>query len=159
MQLFEKWQSATETYNIFYEEAEHLGLEVVTFLKHFCKTNDCLYNAVLKMFDTACDGFSVFVKTADSIEDYPLVFRFKNDSNGEIWEFIVRDKQDENKTMCDFIEQCERDGKTHSLEKQINKAKECLSLVKQHRDNKRDCAVWIIDYLIVELLKGGGFDD
>ncbi len=37
MQLFEKWQSATEAYNSFYEEAEHLGLEVVTFLKHFCE--------------------------------------------------------------------------------------------------------------------------
>ncbi|MGN8446884.1 hypothetical protein ACR9LH_06645 [Helicobacter pylori] len=29
----------------------------------------------------------------------------------------------------------------HLLKKQINKAKECLSLVKQYRDNK--CAVWI----------------
>ncbi|GAA7881551.1 hypothetical protein HpMS197_07630 [Helicobacter pylori] len=47
MQLFEKWQSATEAYCSFYEEAEHLGLEVA---------NDTLYNAVLKMFDTACDG-------------------------------------------------------------------------------------------------------
>ncbi len=58
-----------------------------------------------------------------------------------------------------FTEQCEHDKKTHLLEKQINKAKECLSLVKQYRDNKRDCAVWIIDYLIVELLVNGGFDD
>ncbi|GAA8397058.1 hypothetical protein HpBT226_06390 [Helicobacter pylori] len=159
MQLFEKWQSVTDAYNIFYEEAEHLGLEVVTFLKHFNETNECLYNAILKMFDIACNGFSILVKTAESINDYPLVFSFKNDSNGEVWEFIVRDKQDENKTMRDFIKERDRDGKTHSLEKQINKAKECLSLVKQYRDNKRDCAVWIIDYLIVELLKGGGFDD
>ncbi len=159
MQLFEKWQSATEAYNSFYEESEHLGLEVATFLKHFCETNDCLYNAVLKMFDTACERFSILVKTAESVEDYPLVFKFKNDSNGEIWEFIVKDKQEENKTMRDFIEACERDEKTHLLEKQINKAKECLSLVKQYRDNKRDCAVWIIDFLIVELLVNGGFDD
>ncbi|GAA7665573.1 hypothetical protein HpBhutan357_07890 [Helicobacter pylori] len=159
MQLFEKWQSATEAYNIFYEEAEHLGLEVVTFLKHFSEANDTLSNAIFKMFNTACDGFSILVKTAESIEDYPLVFSFKNDSNGEIWNFIVRDKQDENKTMRDFIKVCECDGKTHSLEKQINKAKECLLLVKQYRDNKRDCAVWIIDFLIVELLVNGGFDD
>ncbi|WJI94520.1 hypothetical protein QAD57_02200 [Helicobacter pylori] len=157
MQLFEKWQSATEAYNIFYEEAEHLGLEVVTFLKHFSEANDTLKNAILKVFDSACDGFSILVKTAESIEDYPLVFKFKND--GEVWEFIVRDKQEQNKTMRDFLEACERDGKTHSLEKQINKAKECLSLVKQYRDNKRDCAVVIIDYLIVELLINGGFDD
>ncbi len=52
MKLFEKWQSATEAYNSFYEEAEHLGLEVVTFLKHFSEANDTLKNAVLKMFDS-----------------------------------------------------------------------------------------------------------
>ncbi|GAA9316566.1 hypothetical protein BTM393_14320 [Helicobacter pylori] len=78
MQLFEKWQSATDAYNIFYEEAEHLGLEVATSLKHFCEANDTFSNAILKMFDTACDGFSILVKTAESIEDYPLVFSFKN---------------------------------------------------------------------------------
>ncbi|GAA8259639.1 hypothetical protein HpBT157_15250 [Helicobacter pylori] len=158
MQLFEKWKIATEAYNIFYEEAEHLGLEVVTFLKHFSEENDTLTNAILKMFDSACDGFSILVKTAESVEDYPLVFSFKNDTD-EVWEFVVKDKQDENKTMRDFIKACDRDGKTHLLEKQINKAKECLLLVKQYRDNKRDCAVGIIDYLIVELVKCGGFDD
>ncbi|GAA9248893.1 hypothetical protein BTM379_10620 [Helicobacter pylori] len=159
MQLFEKWKIATEAYKSFYEEAEHLGLEVVTFLKHFSEANDTLKNAIFKMFNTACNGFSILVKTAESTEDYPLVFKFKNDSNGEIWEFIIRDKQDENKTMRDFIKVCECDGKTHPLEKQINKAKECLSLVKQYRDNKRDCVVWIIDFLIVELLINGDFDD
>ncbi|MFA4744614.1 hypothetical protein [Helicobacter pylori] len=158
MQLFEKWQSAIEAYNSFYEEAEHLGLEVATFLKHFCESNDTLKNAISKMFDSESDGFSILVKTAESVEDYPLVFRFKNDSD-EVWEFIVKDKQEENKTIHDFLEVCESNSKTHLLEKQINKAKECLSLVKQYRDNKRDCAVWIIDYLIVELLKCGGFDD
>ncbi|UOS02574.1 hypothetical protein MPG43_04710 [Helicobacter pylori] len=159
MQLFEKWQDATEAYNSFYEEAEHLGLEVVTFLKHFSEANDTLSNAIFKMFDSESDRFSILVKTAESVEDYPLVFSFKNDSNGEFWNFIVRDKQNENKTMRDFIEACERDGSKQLLEKQINKAKECLSLVKQYRDNKRDCAVWIIDFLIVELLINGGFDD
>ncbi len=158
MQLFEKWQSVTEAYDSFYQESEHLGRAIVDFLKEFSEANDTLSNAILKMFDSKSDRFSILVKTAQSVEDYPLVFRFKNDSD-EVWEFIVRDKQDENKTLRDFIEQCERDKKTHSLEKQINKAKECLSLVKQYRDNKRDCAVWIIDFLIVELLVNGGFDD
>ncbi|WP_459109056.1 hypothetical protein [Helicobacter pylori] len=158
MQLFEKWKSAREAYNSFYEESEHLGSEVATFLKHFCEANHILKNAILKMFDSDSERFSIFVKIAESIEDYPLVFKFKNDSD-EVWEFIVRDKQDENKTMRDFLEACERDGTTHSLEKQIQRAKQCLLLVKQYRDNKRDCAVWIIDYLIVELLKEGGFDD
>ncbi|MGL2880138.1 hypothetical protein ACQKAT_06530 [Helicobacter pylori] len=159
MQLFEKWHSAIEAYNSFYEESEHLGLEVTTFLKHFSEANDTLNNAILKMFDSESERFSILVKTAESVEDYPLVFRFKNESNGEIWEFVVRDKQEENKTLRDFIKQCERDGNKQLLEKQINKAKECLSLVKQYRDNKRDCAVWIIDFLIVELLVNGGFDD
>ncbi|GAA7775925.1 hypothetical protein HpHA233_13990 [Helicobacter pylori] len=159
MQLFKKWKIAIEAYDSFYEEAEHLGLEVVTFLKHFSEANDTIKNAILKMFDTACDGFSILVKTAESVEDYPLVFRFKNDSNGETWEFVVRDKQEQNKTMRDFLEACERDGTTHLLEKQIERAKQCLLLAKQYRENKRDCAVVIIDYLIVELLKDGGFDD
>ncbi len=88
MQLFDKWQSATDAYNTFYEEAEHLGLEVVTFLKHFSEENDTLTNAILKMFDSESERFSILVKTAESVEDYPLVFRFKNDS-GEVWEFII----------------------------------------------------------------------
>ncbi len=81
MQLFEKWQSVTDAYKSFYEESEHLGLEVATFLKHFSE-------------------------------------------------------QDENKTMRDFIEKCEYNGTKHLLEKQINKAKQCFSLMKQYRDNK-----------------------
>ncbi len=82
MQLFEKWKIATEAYNSFYEESEHLGLEVVTFLKHFCEANDTLKNAILKMFDSASERFSVLVKTAEGVEDYPLVFKFENDSDG-----------------------------------------------------------------------------
>ncbi|GAA9253608.1 hypothetical protein HpHA223_14530 [Helicobacter pylori] len=158
MQLFEKWQSVREAYNSFYEESEHLGLEVVTFLKHFSESNDCLYNAVLKMFNSACDGFSILVKTAESIEDHPLVFRFKNNS-GEVWEFIVRDKQEENKTIHQYLKSIQHEDKDHSLIKQIGRSGECLSLAKQYRGNKRDCVLVIVDYLIVELLKGGGFDD
>ncbi len=59
MQLFEKWQSVTDAYTSFYEESERLGLEVATFLKHFCEANDS--NAIFKMFDSAC--FSILVKT------------------------------------------------------------------------------------------------
>ncbi|WRA02436.1 hypothetical protein KVM24_03580 [Helicobacter pylori] len=158
MQLFEKWQSFKEAYNSFYEESEHLGLEAVTFLKHFCEAKDTLKNAILKMFDSDSERFSILVRTAESVEDYPLVFRFKND-NDKVWDFIVKDKQDKNKTMRDFLEACERDNTTHLLEKQIERAKQCLLLVKQYRENKRDCAVVIVDYLIVELLVNGGFDD
>ncbi len=42
MQLFEKWKIATDAYKSFYEEAEHLGLEVSIFLKHFCEAKECL---------------------------------------------------------------------------------------------------------------------
>ncbi len=156
MQLFEKWQSVTETYNSFYEESEHLGLEVVTFLKHFSEANDTFTNAILKMFDSDSERFSILVKTAESVEDYPLVFRFKNDSD-EVWEFVVRDKQKENKTMHDFLEACERDGKTHLLQKQIERAEQCLLLIRSELANFD--AYLIIQYLIVELLVNGGFDN
>ncbi|WP_120875947.1 hypothetical protein [Helicobacter pylori] len=156
MQLFEKWQSFKEAYDSFYEESEHLGLEVATFLKHFSEANDTLTNAILKMFDSESERFSILVKTAESTEDYPLVFRFKNDSD-EVWEFIVKDKQKENKTMHDFLEACERDKKTHSLKKQIERAEQCLSLIRSELVNFD--AYLIIQYLIVELLKNGGFDD
>ncbi|WQX48305.1 hypothetical protein KVK33_02475 [Helicobacter pylori] len=159
MKLFEKWESARDAYDSFYQESEHLGLEVVTFLKHFCEANDILTNVILKMFDSESDRFSILVKTAESVEDYPLVFKFKN-SNGEAWEFVVENKQDENKTMRDFLEESDPDSATHLIGKQIERANQCLSLVKQYRENKRDdCAVVIIDYLIVELLVNGGFDD
>ncbi len=154
MQLFEKWKIATEAYNSFYEESEHLGLEVVTFLKHFSESNDTLRNAIFKMFDS--ESFSILVKTAESVEDYPLVFRFKNDSD-EVWEFIVRDKQEENKTMHEYLEECESNSKTRLLEKQIERAEQCLSLVRSELVNFD--AYLIIQYLIVELLKSGGFDD
>ncbi|GAA7864082.1 hypothetical protein [Helicobacter pylori] len=133
MQLLEKWESARDAYDTF-------------------------TNAILKMFDSDSDRFSILVKSAESVEDYPLVFKFKN-ANNEVWKFIVRDKQDENKTMRDFLEESDPDSATHLLGKPIERARECLSLVKQYRENKRDCAVVIIDYLIVELLVNGGFND
>ncbi len=156
MQLFEKWQSVTEAYNSFYEESEYLGLEVATFLKHFSEANDTLKNAILKMFDSESERFSILVKTAESVEDYPLVFRFKNDSD-EVWEFVIRDKQNENKTMHDFLAECESKCETHLLEKQIERAEQCLSLIRSELVNFD--AYLIIQYLIVELLKSGVFDD
>ncbi|MFP6028574.1 hypothetical protein ACLF9O_07835 [Helicobacter pylori] len=161
MQLFEKWQRATETYDSFYEESEHLGLEVATFLKHFSEANDTLNNAILKMFDSESERFSILVKTAESVEDYPLVFKFKNDSNGEIWEFIVRDKQEENKTMREYLKSIQYEDKDHSLIKQIEHAGGCRSFMKQNAEKAgvSSDAMLIVDYLIVELLKCGGFDD
>ncbi len=156
MKLFTEWQNAIKAYNSFYEEAEHLGLEVVTFLKHFSEANDTLKNAIFKMFDSESERFSILVKTAESVEDYPLVFSFKNDS-GEVWEFVVRDKQEENKTIHDFLEEYESNSKTHLLEKQIERAEQCLSLVRSELVNFD--AYLIIQYLIVELLVNGGFDD
>ncbi len=78
MKLFEKWQSVTEAYDSFYQESEHLGRAIVDFLKEFSEANDTLSNAILKMFDSKSDRFSILVKEAESVEDYPLVFKFKN---------------------------------------------------------------------------------
>ncbi len=156
MQLFDKWQEATEAYNSFNGEAKHLGIAVVDFLKDFSEANDTFSNAILKMFDSESERFSILVKTAESTEDYPLVLRFKNDSD-EVWEFVVRDKQKENKTMHDFLEACERDNTTHLLKKQIERAEQCLSLIRSELINFD--GYLIMQYLIVELLKCGGFDD
>ncbi|WP_237013395.1 hypothetical protein [Helicobacter pylori] len=157
MQLFDKWQSVTEAYDFFHEEANHLGRVVADFLKDFSETNDSFNNAISKIFNGNCDGYSILVKEAQSVEDYPLVFKFKNANNNHIWEFIVSDKQEENQTMHEFIEKCESKGKTHLLEKQIERAEQCLSLIRDKLENFD--AYLIIQYLIVELLKNGGFDD
>ncbi len=170
MQLFDKWQSVTEAYNSFHGEAKHLGRAVADFLKDFSETNDSFYNAILKMFksesegfsilvkEAESDGFSILVKEGESVDDFPLVFKFRNinDDNDE-WEFIVRDKQEENQTMHEYLEECESKGKTHLLGKQIERAEQCLSLVRSELVNFD--AYLIIQYLIVELLKNGGFDD
>ncbi len=156
MQLFDKWQSVTEAYNSFHGEAKHLGRAVADFLKDFSETNDSFHNAILKMFKSDSGGFSILVKEAESVEDYPLVFRFKNDSD-EVWEFVIKDKQKENKTMHDFLEESESKNKTHLLEKQIKRAEQCLSLIRDKLVNFD--AYLIVQYLIVELLINGGFDD
>ncbi len=159
MQLFEKWQSVTEAYDSFYEESEHLGRAVVGFLKHFSKANDTLTNAIFKMFDSDSERFSILVKTAQSVEDYPLVFSFKNDS--EIWEFIVRDKQEENQTMHEYLKSIQHEDKDHALIKQIERASESRAFMKQNAEKAgiSSDAMLIIEYLVVELLVNGGFDD
>ncbi len=93
MQLFEKWQSATEAYNSFNQEYKVLASEVPFFLEYLSRTNDSFKNAFLKKFKAHCDGFSILIKEAESVDDYPLVFKFKNiNDNKDAWEFIVRDK-------------------------------------------------------------------
>ncbi|MEE9094222.1 hypothetical protein VXM97_06280, partial [Helicobacter pylori] len=147
----------TEAYESFNDEAKHLGRAVADFLKDFSETNDSFNNAISKIFNVNCDGFSILVKEAESVEDYPLVFKFKNANNSDVWEFIVKETQEENQTMHEFIEECESKGKTHLLEKQIERAEQYLSFIRDKLVNFD--AYLIIQYLIVELLKNGGFDD
>ncbi len=162
MKLFHKWQDATEAYNSFYEESEHLGRAVATFLKHFCEINDTLNNAIFKMFDSKSERFSILVKTAESVDDYPLVFKFKNindDKDG--WEFIVRDKQEENKTLLEYLKSIQHEDKDHVSIKQIERAGECRAFMKQNgqKAGVSPDAMLVVEYLIVELLVNGGFDD
>ncbi len=49
MQLFEKWQSVTDTYKSFMKN--RVWGEISIFLKHFCEANDS--NAIFKIFDSA----------------------------------------------------------------------------------------------------------
>ncbi len=85
MKLFEKWQSVTEAYESFSEEHKILSREVSFFLEYLIQTNDSFKNALLKKFKTRCDGFSILVKEAESVDDFPLVFKFRNinDDNDE----------------------------------------------------------------------------
>ncbi len=133
MQLFEKWQSVTEAYNSFYEESEYLGLEVVTFLKHFSEANDTLKNAILKMFKSDSGGFSILVKTAESVDDFVFKFRNINDDKDE-WEFIVRDKQEENQTIHEYLKSIQHEDKDHAFIKQIERAGECRAFMKQNAE-------------------------
>ncbi len=162
MKLFEKWQSATEAYESFNEEAKHLGIAVVNFLKDFSETNDSFKNAILKKFKGHCDGFSILVKEAESVDDFPLVFKFRNiNDDKDAWEFIVRDKQEENKTMLKYLKSIQHEDKDHALIKQIERAGECRAFMKQNAEKAgvSTDAMLIIEYLIVYLLKNGGFDD
>ncbi len=149
MKLFDKWQSVTEAYNSFNGEYKILAKEVSFFLEYLTQTNDSFYNAVLKMFNSDSGGFSILVKEAESVDDFPLVFKFKNiNDDKDEWEFIVRDKQEENKTMLQYLKSIQHEDKDHALIKQ-NAEKAGVSTD----------AMLIVEYLIVELLKNGGFDD
>ncbi|AFX91243.1 hypothetical protein HPAKL117_04215 [Helicobacter pylori Aklavik117] len=84
------------------------------------------------------------------------MFKFRSiNDNKDTWEFIVKETQESNQTMHGFIEECEKKGKTHLLEKPIERAEQCLSLIRDKLVNFD--AYLIIQYLIVELLKNGGF--
>ncbi|WP_253909573.1 hypothetical protein [Helicobacter pylori] len=162
MQLFDKWQDATEAYNSFSEEYKVLAKEVSFFLEYLTQTNDSFKNALLKKFKARCDGFSILVKEAESVDDYPLVFKFKNiNDNKDAWEFIVRDKQEENKTLIQYLKSIQQEDKDHALIKQIERAGECRAFMKQNGEKAGVSAdaMLIVEYLIVELLKCGGFDD
>ncbi len=133
MQLFDKWQEATEAYNSFNGEAKHLGIAVVDFLKEFSETNNSFKNAIVKKFKGHCDGFSILIKEAQSVEDYPLVFVFRNATNhNDTWEFIVKDKQEENQTMLQYLKSIQHEDKNHVSIKQIERAGECRAFMKQN---------------------------
>ncbi len=158
MKLFDKWQEVTEAYNSFNGEYKILAKEVSFFLEYLIQTNDSFKSAILKKFKGHCDRFSILIKEAESVEDYPLVFKFKN-ANDEVWEFIVRDKQEENKTMLEYLKSIQHEDKDHAFIKQIERAGECRSFMKQNAEKAgvSSDAMLIVEYLIVELLKNGGF--
>ncbi len=162
MKLFEKWQSVTKAYNSFNEEYKILAKEVSFFLEYLIQTNDRFKNAILKEFKGHCDGFSILVKEAESVDDFPLVFKFRNINNDkDEWKFIVRDKQEENQTMIQYLKSIQHEDKDHSLIKQIERASEFRSFMKQNGEKAgvSSDAMLIVEYLIVELLINGGFDD
>ncbi len=162
MKLFEKYQEATEAYNSFSEEYHILAKEVSFFLEYLIQTNDSFKHAILKEFKGHCGSFSILVKEAESVDDYPLVFIFRNATNhNDTWEFIVKDKQEENQTMLEYLKSIQHEDKDHALIKQIERAGECRAFMKQNAEKAgvSSDAMLIVEYLIVELLKNGGFDD
>ncbi|WP_237003025.1 hypothetical protein [Helicobacter pylori] len=162
MQLFDKWQSVTEAYESFREKHNVLAREVSFFLEYLMQTDDSFKNAILKKFKGHCDGFSILVKEVESAWDSFLVFKFRNENdNNDTWEFIVKDKKEENQTMHEYLKSIQHEDKDHSLTRQIARAGECRSFMKQNGEKagvSSDVMV-IVEYLIVELLKNGGFDD
>ncbi len=162
MQLFNKWQEVTEAYNSFNGEYKILAKEVSFFLEYLIQTNDRFKNAILKKFKGHCNGFSILVKEAESVDDFPLVFKFRNiNDDKDAWEFVVRDKQEENQTMREYLKSIQHEDKDHALIKQIERASECRAFMKQNAEKAgiSSDAMLIVEYLIVELLKNGGFDD
>ncbi len=162
MKLFKKWQSVTEAYNSFNGEYKILAKEVSFFLEYLIQTNDSFKNAILKMFKSDSGGFSILLKEAESVDNFPLVFKFKNiNDDKDEWEFVVRDKQEENKTMLEYLKSIQHKDKDHVSIKQIERASECRAFMKQNGQKAGVSydAMLIVEYLIVELLVNGGFDD
>ncbi len=62
MQLFDKWQEATESYNSFSQHYKILAKEVSFFLEYLIQTNDSFKNAILKEFKSDSGGFSILLK-------------------------------------------------------------------------------------------------
>ncbi|MBH0293952.1 hypothetical protein [Helicobacter pylori] len=160
MKLFNKWNDIVEAHDSFSGECHILAKEVSFFLEYLLTIDESFKNAILKMFKNNSDRFSILVKEAESAWDYPLVFKFTSENDKEdAWEFIVKDKQSENQTMREFLKSIQDQDKDHSLIKQIERAGECISFMKQQGEKAEvsNDAMAIIEYLIVELLKDGGF--
>ncbi|WQS07849.1 hypothetical protein KVE43_05995 [Helicobacter pylori] len=63
--------------------------------------------------------------------------------------------------MREFLKSIQHEDKDHSLTKQIARAGECRSFMKEsaRKAEISNDAMIIVEYLIVELLKNGEFDD
>ncbi len=62
--------------------------------------------------------------------------------------------------MLKYLKSIQHEDKDHALIKQIERAGECRSFMKQNAEKAGVSAdaMLIVEYLIVELLKNGGFD-
>ncbi|QQW61839.1 hypothetical protein [Helicobacter pylori] len=146
MDLFEAWDEAVSWFSIYKTNAERLGGEVSTFLKDFSQSDDSIKNAIDKKIGNGCDGFSILVKTAEIIEDYPLVFKFRSLDKSNAWEFIVKEIKSD----------IERENKR--LIEQIQRLKKIRHQLEKHKENPSDEAMLILESLIVELFREGAFE-
>ncbi|WRA13598.1 hypothetical protein KVL58_02295 [Helicobacter pylori] len=145
MGLFEAWNEAIEWFAIYKTNAERLGAEVSTFLKDFSERDESIKNAIEKKLGNGCDGFSILVKTAEIVEDYPLVFKFRSLDKSSAWEFIVKDIKSD----------IERENKR--LIEQIKRLKKVRHQLEKHKEKPSDEAMAILESLIVELFREGAF--
>ncbi len=80
MKLFTKWQSAREAYNSFYQESEHLGVEVATFQKEksfslgifgtHATGFKCFYNTRFRSSSKQCIGVTEIIRITTLIKNY-----------------------------------------------------------------------------------------
>ncbi|WRA90310.1 hypothetical protein E5L41_04180 [Helicobacter pylori] len=145
MGLFEAWDEATEWFSIYKTNAERLGREVADFLKEFSESDESIKNAIEKKLN-GCDGFSILVKTAEIVEDYPLVFKFRSLDKANAWEFIVKEIKSD----------IERENKR--LIEQIKRLKKIRCQLEKRKERPSDEAMFILDSLIVELFREGAFE-